>query len=429
MLSLMIVPLTAQELSPSKIFEKVKASIVVVKVINVKGQAMSQGSGVKLPSGRIVTNFHVVKGGARFLVGQSETFVSATIYAADAEKDLCLLEAPMLKIPGVVVSSTSTLRVGATVYAVGSPQGLELSLSNGLVSQLRGANPPIIQTTAAISPGSSGGGLFDGQGRLVGITSFYIEGGQSLNFALPVEWIDLLKLGKPKGIISRPSGEWLAQAAALEQEEKWDELSTWCLQWLKEPDANKNPDLWFLLGNAFSGSGPDVTAEALNKDLAVEAYRRALTINSEYVDAWNNLGIAYGRLQRYPEAISAYRQALKINPEHAGVWYNLGNTYRMLKRPIEAIDAYRQALKINPEHADSWFNLGNTYCTLKRTTEAIDAYRQALKINPEDADSWYMLGLTYWACRNNSAALDVAKQLRKLDAEKADQLFDLIVPK
>jgi len=66
MLLLMTVPLTAQELSPSMIFEKVKASIVVVKVINAKGQAMSQGSGVKLPSGRIVTNFHVVKDGARF---------------------------------------------------------------------------------------------------------------------------------------------------------------------------------------------------------------------------------------------------------------------------------------------------------------------------------------------------------------------------
>ena len=64
------------------------------------------------------------------------------------------------------------LKVGDPVYAVGAPLGLELSLSEGIVAQLRGGPPPLIQTTAAISPGSSGGGLFDRDGRLVGLTTF-----------------------------------------------------------------------------------------------------------------------------------------------------------------------------------------------------------------------------------------------------------------
>ena len=76
------------------------------------------------------------------------------------------------------------------MYAIGAPQGLELSLSEGLVSGLRkDGGTTYIQTTAAISKGSSGGGLFDAQGRLVGITTMYVEGAQALNFAVPAEQI------------------------------------------------------------------------------------------------------------------------------------------------------------------------------------------------------------------------------------------------
>ena len=65
--------------------------------------------------------------------------------------------------------------MGEPVYAVGAPQGLELSLSEGIVSQLRGGPPPLIQTTVAISEGSSGGGLFNAEAELVGITTFYLK--------------------------------------------------------------------------------------------------------------------------------------------------------------------------------------------------------------------------------------------------------------
>lgn len=72
------------------------------------------------------------------------------------------------------------------MYSVGALEGFELSLSDGLISQLRGE---IIQTTAPISPVSSGGGLLDAQGRLIGITTFGHKSGQNLNFAIPAEWI------------------------------------------------------------------------------------------------------------------------------------------------------------------------------------------------------------------------------------------------
>jgi len=183
-------PQAALALTAGQVYEQVKDSVVVVKAYDHQGNPVGLGSGVMLPSGDIITNFHVVKGGDRFTVGWGKQAASATLKAGDPDKDLCLLAAPGLLAEPSRLGKTARLKVGDPVYAVGAPQGLELSLSEGIVSQLRGGGPyPIIQTTVAISPGSSGGGLFNSKGELVGITTFYMKDGQNLNFAVPVEWI------------------------------------------------------------------------------------------------------------------------------------------------------------------------------------------------------------------------------------------------
>jgi hypothetical protein len=86
------------------------------------------------------------------------------------------------------------VRTGQRVYAIGSPQGLELTISEGIVSALRKVEEgTVIQTTAPISPGSSGGGLFDLSGHLIGIMTFQHRYGQNLNFALPADWIGQMR--------------------------------------------------------------------------------------------------------------------------------------------------------------------------------------------------------------------------------------------
>jgi S1-C subfamily serine protease len=183
-------PSVAFALSPAQVYERVQDSVVVVTVGDPQGQLVSSGSGVVLPSGDVITNYHVVEAGVRYTVGRGKHIVPATLKAGDPDKDLCLLHAPGLVAEPARLGRADRLKVGDPVYAVGAPQGLELSLSEGIVSQLRGGGPyPIIQTTVAISPGSSGGGLFNAKGELVGITTFRMKGEQSLNFALPVEWI------------------------------------------------------------------------------------------------------------------------------------------------------------------------------------------------------------------------------------------------
>ena len=412
-------PVKVHALKPDQVFDKVKASIVVVNTLDAQGKVKSQGSGVLLPSGKIATNYHVVEGGVSYQVGRGKKFVRATLYAEDGDKDICLLEAKGITGKPAQLGKAAGLKVGVPVYAVGAPQGLELSLSDGIVAQLRGGTPPLIQTTAAISPGSSGGGLFDREGRLVGLTTLYVEGGQNLNFAMPVEWIDEIKPGRKTVADGCSRTVWLKRAIALEKKEDWYNMIDWCRKWTEiEP---KNAEAWYSLGVAYGNL-------KLNND-AVDACRQALRINPELAEAWNNLGLAYGNLERNNDAIEAYRQALRINPELIEAWNNLGIAYGRLNRYNDAIEAHSQALRIKPKQSDVWYTLGLSYDELKRNNDAIDAYRQALRINPKYADAWCNLGVDYYVSGNHSAALEAVRELRSLDPEKADKLFNLIVPR
>jgi hypothetical protein len=181
--------LTAAPLDPAwastaeRVFAAVSPSVVVV-------EAGQQGSGVVVAARVVETNCHVIGEAGRITVRRGRIGHAASLVRSDRDRDVCLLEAPTLEAPWVTMRLAADLRVGAAVYAVGAPQGLELSLSAGLVSQLRGAEGgPLIQTTAPVSPGSSSGGVFDELGALVGLTTFQLGRGQNLNFAVPVEWV------------------------------------------------------------------------------------------------------------------------------------------------------------------------------------------------------------------------------------------------
>ena len=462
---LAIMPPAALALSGSQVYARVQDSVVVVMAFDRAGKAVGLGSGVALPSGDIVTNYHVVKTGVRYMVGQKGKTAPAFLQGKDPDKDLALLSAPGLTAAPARLGQASRLQVGDKVFAVGSPQGLELSLSEGIVSQLRGGPPPLIQTTVAISPGSSGGGLFNDQGELVGITTFYLKEGQNLNFALPVEWIREVATAptpgrgatvREKGPVvpapsKRPESDWFDRAAALEKAQDWQGLLAHCQQWTRaEPDS---APAWVGLGEAYGQLGrhreaieayrealrlkPDSAPAWFNLGLAygelgrhreaIEAYREALRLKPDDAEAWNNLGVAYGKLGRYREEIEAYREALRLKPDDAYAWNNLGEAYREMGRHREAIEAYWKALRLKPNDADVWYNLGLAYVQMGRWREAIDAYREALRLKPDFASAWYNLAAAYANSGNRAAALQAVKELRRYDPQKADKAFNLIM--
>lgn len=414
-----IFPAQIHALAPDQVFDKVKDSIVVVKSMDSKGTIKEQGSGVLLASGRVATNCHVVEGGTSYKVIQGMQVRSAILYAGNKDNDICLLDAKNFRGKPVQIGTTKGLKVGAKVYAVGAPRGLELSLSDGIISQLRGGLPPMIQTTAAISPGSSGGGLFDDEGRLIGLTSLYMKGGQNLNFAMPVEWISKVKPDPGNGVSEQNPTGWLKTVLAYEKSENWKGLLDWCEKWVKsEP---KNALAWLRLGSAYLGLGRYTDT--------VNALRQAQSLNPNVAETWNKLGAAYVRLNRYNYAVDAYRNALKIDTQSAETWGKLGAVYVRLNRYDAAEDACRQGLRIDPKRVSLWALLGNSYTRLTRYQDAVDAYRQALRLDPAFVNAWAGLVVTYHESGNQAAALDTVEELRRLDPKWADELYSMIVPR
>jgi len=186
------------ELKPSEVFATDAPSIVVVNSFDKNGKAIALGSGVVISKDTVVSNCHVVEKAATASVLYRHQHFPAKLLYADVPHDLCAFTVQGLDALPVRLGSTSQVNVGDTAYAIGAPEGLELTLSGGLISSLRHIpGGVVLQMTTPISPGSSGGGLFDSQGRLIGITSYYMGNGEQLNFALPVEWIkELPKRGK-----------------------------------------------------------------------------------------------------------------------------------------------------------------------------------------------------------------------------------------
>ncbi len=180
--------------SPAVVFSRVSGAVVMITAATPKG--VSQGSGVVVGPELVVTNLHVISGSERISVVTKEgPLVAAVKITSKPSRDLAVLSVPGLKASRVLLRPSAELSVGDRVFAIGNPRGYEQSLTEGLVSALRKEpDGSIVQTSAAISPGSSGGGLFDTRGRLVGITTKTRTDGQSLNFAHPTEWVqDLLE--------------------------------------------------------------------------------------------------------------------------------------------------------------------------------------------------------------------------------------------
>ena len=176
-------------------------------VVQVRTDAGSQGSGVIVePSGHIVTNEHVVQGATRVLVlTQDQRRIPATVVQVDARQDLAVLrpENPVGRGAEMSAAPDGGLRQGQRVFAIGSPFGLQNTVTAGVVSAVGRTNDegvPMIQIDAPINPGNSGGGLFDLDGRLVGIpTSILgpISGNVGIGFAVPVSRVRALLDGSP----------------------------------------------------------------------------------------------------------------------------------------------------------------------------------------------------------------------------------------
>ena len=395
----------------SEVYEQAAKSTVIVRNIGSGGKAQGMGSGVIFIGGNVVTNCHVVKGASELKVRVGGKDYPATLRFSDWDRDVCSLSVAGINAPAAVVGSTKSLKVGVKVYAIGAPKGLDLTLSDGIVSSLREVEGGrYIQTTAAISPGSSGGGLFDESGALVGLTTFYVTEGQNLNFAVPVEWLkELPKRSAKTATAAQSVTQWLSKAIELESSKDWPALLEHGHRWTK---AQPGSDVaWQILGRAYSEVGESAKA--------IDAYQQALRIDPKNSYSWTGLAIAYGEAGQPTKEIDAYQQALRIDPERASAWTGLAIAYGETGQPAKAIDAYQQALRINPKNSYSWTGLGIAYREAGQSVNAINAIQQALRIDPERATTWLVLGGAYGKFGQPAKAVDAIQQALRIDPKDA----------
>ncbi len=173
-------------------------SVVLIETFDEDGGEYGQASGVALRrDGVIITNLHTLEHACDVLIqtdGETTGSLVQSVTFGEKGQDLVILRLENQQLRPATLGKSTSLSVGDKVVAIGNPMGLENSVSEGILSARRHLDGrELLQMTAPISPGSSGGGLYDSHGRLVGITTSTLRESQSLNFAIPVEQVlDLL---------------------------------------------------------------------------------------------------------------------------------------------------------------------------------------------------------------------------------------------
>jgi putative serine protease PepD len=187
------------------------AASVLPSVVNVSVSAPAFtgiGSGIILrPDGYILTNYHVVEGATRITVTFGTNDLVARVVGTDPTTDIAVIHVAKTGLPAAAIGSSTSLKVGQTVIAIGSPFGLDKTVTSGIVSALHrsdlesGMNgitsyTNLIQTDAAINPGNSGGALADLSGAVVGMNTLIqspsgaLGAAQSagIGFAIPIDF-------------------------------------------------------------------------------------------------------------------------------------------------------------------------------------------------------------------------------------------------
>ena len=330
------------ELSPDQIFERSDNSVVVILAYDKAGN-LYQGSGVVLNNnGLIATNYHVCSDANRIDVKHyKQEYKNAEVYLRDEAKDLLILKINSSELTPIIVSTSAILKSGQRVYSIGSPEGYENSISEGIISGFRydSSGNKLIQMTTPITEGSSGGALVNSKGELIGLSvSGQHEG--NLYFAVPSDDI-LLLTGTESVTTSENSAE-----------VNYYEEGTLA----KENQNYREAEVYFT------------------KHLEKFSYD---------VKAYFNRGYSRTKLKEYQKAINDFDKAIEINPDNAESYFYRGNCRYSLMEYDDAVTDYNKAIKLDPEYVEFYYNRGFAYFKNKDYKEAINDWDKCTSLNPD----------------------------------------------
>lgn len=451
---------TANELAD--IFETASKSIVVVNSKNSHGEIISQGSGVIVASAKIATNCHVIEGGVTIEVVYRGIEYGARLSDTDWMRDLCSIDVRNFRGVPAKIGNVEKLRVGDKVIAIGAPRGLALTLSEGIISSLREHDGGhLLQITAPISPGSSGGGVFNHMGELIGLPTFYVKDGQQLNFAIPANWIEELPDRSLKSKNPQNDFSWLLKAEELDDAQDYEELLALSRRWVLE--SPESASAWLYIG---------ISSGSLNKDLQLESFsaiKKALALDPSMSRGWSALGVALSQERRADEAFQAFDKAILLDGDNFRAHYGRARLYASLNQTPQAREGFNDAVRVcisflkrDPKfvpclsiaansykrlgrRSDSihmslreikarpsvraWVLLGRTYGENNQFRDALSAFFEASALDPSNSSPLYWIGVTYVEMGDFNSALDVYNRLASLDQRRAEGLRKIILSK
>lgn len=176
-------------ITPTAIYDRAHSSVVVIVTTDKDNKPKGQGSGFVVSKDRIATNHHVLASASDAVVFFADgTYTVVEGIVADSEaRDLIIISAKTGSRPSLRLGDELSVRQGDPVYAIGAPEGLQLSITNGIVSGFRNLDDQfLIQSTAPIAPGSSGGPLLDSSGSVIGVTTSLLSGSPGIYFSVGV---------------------------------------------------------------------------------------------------------------------------------------------------------------------------------------------------------------------------------------------------
>ena len=359
----------SQLLDIAKLATNIRPAVALLSIYDENGKLVKTGTAFFTSrDGRLVTNWHVIDGAVRATakLENGATYTVTGIHNSEPDWDLALLQAEATDVPFLPVSRKPLPEVGARIAVIGSPLGLEGTVSEGIISGKRTLSKKDhwLQMTAPVSPGSSGSPVVDRNGEVIGVATFVLRESQALNFARPAEYVAQLLENtsadaEPKPLWTR-SSQPQNPAAALSDFEAVDKA-------LAENDA--------------------ITALKILNTLAPK--------HSETAILWFKFGFAYDKLGLYEDAVTAYEKALKILPTNGVGWTNLGFSLSRLRRWQEATKAGREGIKIVPDYPQAWALLGYVAFQESKFRDAVSAFEKATQLKPDDAENWRWLSICY----------------------------------
>jgi tetratricopeptide (TPR) repeat protein len=364
----------------TRLVRQIRASIVTVIAFNGDGKPIGQGTGFFVGTkGELITNYHVLAGAqnASVKTRSGRMYDITETLAEDRDGDLIevRVDIPVSNAPPLVIANVPVV-AGQRAIVIGSPLGLDQTVSEGIVSAVRQipGMGRVIQITAPLSHGSSGSPVVNSKGQVIGVASSSLAEGQNLNFAISSERINALIA---RYLQSSPK----SPATARSRTRRTRQTSS---SKTRNQSENDMPTFDKFLA--------DILEEERK---SIPTLEQRVAKNSRDLDALEKLGIAYSNNQQFIKAVDVYKKALLVEPNNVSIHTQLCDVYLNLEEYSQALIHCDKALSLKPSNVNALTGKGGALMGLGRNDEAIILLKEAIAEDPQATYAHEKLGYIY----------------------------------